>query len=73
LQWHGYLLQYGLSSACLWDAVAMLACHLANGIVERESIRALMSSRLIALDNCPGVRPIGIGEALQRILCKVVA
>ena len=68
LQWHGYLLQYGLSSARLRDAVAMLARHLANGIVEWESIRALMSSRLIALDKCPGVHPIGIGEALRRIL-----
>jgi len=57
----------------LWDAVAMLACHLANGIVEWESIHALMSSHLIALHKCPGVHPIGIGEALQQILCKVVA
>jgi len=73
LQWHGYLLQYGLSSAHLQDAVVMLAHHLANGIVEWESIRALMSSHLITLDKCPGVRPIGIGEALWQILCKVVA
>jgi len=55
LQWHGYLLQYGLSSARLQDAVAMLSRHLANRIVEWESIRTLMSSRLIALDKCPGV------------------
>ena len=46
LQWHGYLLQYGLASAHLQDAVAMLARHLANGIVEWESICALMVSRL---------------------------
>lgn len=73
LQWHGYLLRYGLSSAHLWDAVAKLAHHLANGIVEWESYHALMASCLISLDKCPGIHPIGIGEALQQILCKVVA
>ena len=32
-----------------------------------------MVSRLIVLDKCPRVRPIGIGEALHCILAKVVA
>ena len=58
------------SSACLRDAVAKLARLLANGIVDWENIRILMSSHL---DKCPWVRPIGIGEALKRILCKVMA
>ena len=73
LQWHGYLLRHGVSSALLRDAVAMLARRLANGIVDWESICTLMVSRLIALDKCPGVCPIGIGEALRHILCKVIA
>ena len=46
LQWHGYLLRHGVSSARLRDAVAMLAYRLANGIVNCESIRALMASQL---------------------------
>ena len=73
LHWHCFLLHYGTSSSRLRDAVAGLACRLSNGIVAWDEIRALMSCRLLALDKCPGVRPIGVGEVLQRILCKVVA
>ena len=62
LQWHGYIPPslYGLSSVRLCDAVAKFACMLANRIVERESISALMASGFIAQDKCPGVCPIGI-------------
>ena len=63
----------GVPSAHLCNGVAMLACHLASGTVDRDCICALMVGRLIALDKFPGFHLIGVGEALQHILCKVVA
>ena len=72
-QWQNYLLRYGAHSAKLRDAMAELARKIAHNVVKWVDICALMSSRLIALDKCPGVRPIAIREEPRRILCKVLA
>lgn len=62
MHWHSYLLCFGSHSPHLLNAVAMLAHHLAN--VEWDDNQALMASDLIALNKCPGVCLIGVGEAL---------
>ena len=43
-----------------------------QSIVPLDNVRALVASRLISLDKCPGVRSIGIGETLHRIIGKAV-
>ena len=69
---HNILLRYGASSASLCDSTAALCHHICNLIVPWDDIRALAASRLIDLNKCPGVCPIGIGETLRRIIGKAV-
>ena len=62
-----------MHSGKLRDSMAELARQLSNSIFEWSDIHALMANHLIALDKCPGVRPIGIGEEPRRILGKAIA
>ena len=40
--------------------------------VDPSSLIAYTSCRLVPLDKCPGVRPVGIGEVVRRIVGKAV-
>ena len=53
--WQDSLMCYGAHNECLCESVAAVAHQLANSIVPWSDIRALMASRLIALDKCTGV------------------
>lgn len=43
-------------------AMALVGKHACTSFVDPMGFRAFVASRLIAVDKCPGVRPIGIGE-----------
>ena len=43
-----------------------------NGRPLWASYRALMLGRLIGLNKCPGVSPVGLGETWRRMLVKCV-
>ena len=62
---------FGASSSDLCSAVVNVAKKLCSKDVN-QNVSALMACRLIPLDKNPGLRPIGIGEVLRRIIGKMV-
>ena len=69
---------YGNASTELCNAIAELAKKLCRDNKHPDTLHELVANRLIPLDKGddkkgnPGVRPIGIGEILRRIIGKVV-
>ena len=69
---------YGKASINLCQAIADLTKKLCREEVHRNSLAEFVACRLIPLDKGadkfgnPGVRPIGIGEVLRRLVGKVV-
>ena len=50
--------------------MAMLCRRICTEHVEPRGLAALLACKLIPLNKNPGVRPIGVGETLRRILGK---
>ena len=56
----------------LREQIALLARKLATTTVDPSAIEALIACNLIPLNKNPGVRPIGVGETLRRIIGKAI-
>ena len=61
---------FGSASTDLRKTIAEIAKCLCSE--EESHLEALMACKLIPLDKNPGLRPIGIGESLRRIIGKTV-
>ena len=71
--WRRMCTSFGECSDELCDALAKCARRLATTYVDLPSLEAYVACRLIPLDKKkPGVRPIGIGEVMRRILGKAI-
>lgn len=64
---------FGNHSDALCEAIAALARRTCTTYVDPTGLEAFVACRLVALDKHPGVRLIGIGETLRRIVGKAVS
>ena len=64
--------KYKTENKQLREQIAILAKKLATTIVDPTTLEALICCRLVPLDKCPGIRPIGIGEVLRRLIGKSI-
>ena len=62
----------GLDVHCCERLCTLLAKRLCTILVDPKAMSPLLASPFIALDKCPGVRPIGIRETHRRIIAKAV-
>ena len=63
---------YGSASEDLRYSIALLTRKLCTEFVDPNALKELLACRLIPLDKNSGIRPIGIGEVLRRIIGKAV-
>ena len=56
----------------LREKIAKLAKILATECVDPNTLEAYVACRLIPLDKNPGVRPIGVGEIMRRVVGKCI-
>ena len=70
--WRRLCTSFKSASEDLCNSLVQVARRLCTSFVDPKGLSALLACRLIALDKCPGVRPIGICETARRIISKAV-
>ena len=70
--WRRLCTSFKSASDDLCHSLALLARRLCVSFVDPKGLSSLLACCLIALDKCPGVRPIGICETARQIISKAV-
>ena len=70
--WRRLLSAFGQASTNLCKLVLKFAKRLATSIIQSDNLIAYNGCQLVALDKCPGVRPIGIGEVMHCITGRII-
>ena len=70
--WRRMCTSFQTASDDLCDALSAVARRLCTSFVDPAGLSSFVACRLIALDKNPGVRPIGIGEAVRRLIAKAI-
>ena len=70
--WRRMCTSFKSASRDLCQALAAVGRRICTTHVHPDGLEAFVASRLIPLDKCPGVRPIGVGEVPRRIIAKAV-
>ena len=65
--------KYGEEGAAMKQHIAAFSRKIASKTVDPVALEAFTASRLIPLNKNPGLRPIGVGETLRRIVGKAVS
>ena len=70
--WRRLCTSFQRASNDLCCSLALVARRLCTFCVDPDGITAMVACRLIALNKCPGVHPIGVGEVVRRIIAKAI-
>ena len=70
--WKRMCSAFKAASAELCHSLALLARHLCTSFVHPSGLAPFLACRLIALDKCPGVLPLGVCEVARRIISKTI-
>ena len=70
--WRRLLSAFGQTSMNMCKLVAKFAKRLATSVILLDDLIAYIGCQLVALDKCPGLRPIVIGEVMRRITSHII-